>query len=397
MQLRNQRNTLVRKAFNWGIDNISNYNSIFHQMNQSLKHFDLTFNQNSIEPLRPSILQGQNFEIYTDGSKMDENSTGFGIYFHKGVIEGNEQLSFNIDGRYSHNVAELTAILMASKLLPNNSKATIFTDSKISIDILNPRYDGKFSIFKDEFYRTIFDKNLKIKLEKVKGHVDPNNIIVDELAKKGSKQYNISIDIRKLLPNAMYLENNGTIIFDLQNYLKGIQRDRRATIARDKSNLIITKGWSSANIKYLNSHLEPYTKFCIWRNMTNNHIRQYKPVSCSHCGRIVELEHYIYYCPEMSEKRNYFLNKFYEITKYRAILHDRNEFRFSNRWKGFLINHRGLLDENNQDEIRRKYPSIIRNWVEIQSLLSLLVGKAHKRYYRDFLKTRKKNKKKTKE
>ena len=131
-------------------------------------------------------LSGTTFDIFTDGSRIDDR-TGFGVY----IIDetGNiHKFSFRIHDSYSNNVAELCAIIYSLKIVPNNSTINIHSDSEISIKLLKSKdYQGMFQCLKTEYHKTIKQKNLRVSLIKVKGHIHPCNVIADYLSKKGAK------------------------------------------------------------------------------------------------------------------------------------------------------------------------------------------------------------------
>ena len=239
---------------------------------------------------------------------------GFGLYVKTNGKEYN--LTFHIN--YSNNVAELTAIVTAVKYLPEKSKATIFTDSQVSLQILkNKKYSGMFECLWKEYKRTVRDKNLNVKLEKVKGHIDKGNIKADNLAKQGALNGQ-HIDIQDLLQHKQrYLKNDEIIIFDFKKYLSSKSKEILDKNNRGKSSLHVSKDWSSINLKYIQKKMDPDTKLSVWRNLTNSHIRQFKKKNCSCCDMIVDLEHYIYYCPNTQVYRDFFKDNVYEITKTR--------------------------------------------------------------------------------
>ena len=48
------------------------------------------------------------------------------------------------------------------------------------------------------------------------------------------------------------------------------------------------------------------------------------------------------------------------------------------------LNHRGFISDRNFENIRKQCPILLQNWSKIQTRSSLMVGKAHKKYYKDF-------------
>ena len=159
-------------------------------------------------------------------------------------------------------------------------------------------------------------------------------------------------------------------------------------IVRDKSSLPLPQGWYSINLKYLKADLDPLTKLAIWRNMSDNHIRQHKITECSTCKQISNFEHYIYHCPSTQHFREFFYEKFKKLTntgcklKYELIYWDYNRRRLT-------LNHTGFITDQEYFRYFRQTPKTIQNWTNIQALLSLLVGRCHNIYYADFLTTQK--------
>ncbi|EFC38750.1 predicted protein [Naegleria gruberi] len=210
------------------------------------------------------------------------------------------------------------AFLTAIKMLPNHSNANVPTDSQVAIEVLKKSYRGDFQGFQEEFFGTIKDKHLNIHLVKVKGHEDPENIIVDKLAKEGAQGQNM-IDITKLLSQNQKIlinTNKKTIIFDYRKYIKDIQRKEYLDIFEDKSDLPFNQSQSLThiNLKYMDQRFDTETKLSIWRNMTDSHIRQFRQVYCDNCECEVDLERFIYYCEETECFRRYFLTKFTNLT-----------------------------------------------------------------------------------
>ena len=144
MHLMNNHNPLLRAAFNEGLDNDDNEDSIFSQMQNAMEKYSLEYVKGK-GSFTCDEFTGNDFDIYTDSSRMNEK-TGFGLYVKTNGKEYN--LTFHINDNYSNNVAELTAIVIAVKYLPEKSKATIFTDP---LQILkNKKYSGMFEcLWKD--------------------------------------------------------------------------------------------------------------------------------------------------------------------------------------------------------------------------------------------------------
>ena len=117
--------------------------------------------------------------------------------------------------------------------------------------------------------------------------------------------------------------------------------------------------------------------------MTDCHIRQYKDFKCSHCKTVIDLEHYIYYCPKTQKFRDFFYEKINNSTHTPCVLNINGTF-WNNVFGKIYLNHRGFISDMNFENIRKQCPILLQNWSKIQTLLSLMVGKAHKKYYKDF-------------
>ncbi|KAF0976485.1 hypothetical protein FDP41_004384 [Naegleria fowleri] len=377
LYLINNDNELLREVYSEGI---KHENSIFKEMNRSMKKYKIRPQQFNNDEIFPK-LKGKNFTIYTDGSNLN-NSTGFGFTAKVNNSQETQDFSYKINSEYSHNVAELSAILTSLKILPPKSKAKIHTDSEISIHVLkNKAYNGIFNCFKHEYQQVIQQSNLNIQLIKVKGHVNKGNIKADELAKKGAQEHNY-FDIKKLFSNQTILATSNTIIFDIK---KSIQKKRYdvmfSQFDRDNSSLHLTKNWSSINLKFIKSKIDTNTKWSIWRNLTSNHIKQHKERQCAHCKCPGTLKHFIYYCPNTQCFRDFFYTKFLDITSMQCILNDYQESRYCERRKVFIIHHDGVMIRDTQMPNFKNSPNIYQNWPEIQTILTLLVGKCHTKYY----------------
>ena len=128
----------------------------------------------------------------------------------------------------------------------------------------------------------------------------------------------------------------------------------------------------------------------IWRNLTNNHIMHYTPTNCDHCNHTADLDHYIYGCPKTEPYRQYFREKFKEVTNIKCTLHAKPASAFDFRTQSFFIHHSGYILPDTEQVNKSLFPRINKKWTEIQLLLTLLVGKAHKEYYKDNRKTKRK-------
>jgi ribonuclease HI len=130
-------------------------------------------------------------EVYTDGSKIQDNVGAAGIILVNGKLV--HQLNFKLHGHCANNQAKQTAILKALEKLEelqdgqdNDKCDEIYTDSKITLDLLHNKFKRNRLI---EFVRhkIIILTHLKwiIHFGWVKGHVAiEGNEMVDKLAKE---------------------------------------------------------------------------------------------------------------------------------------------------------------------------------------------------------------------
>ena len=84
-------------------------------------------------------------EVYTDGSKTEDNVGAAGIIFVNGKLV--HQLKFKLHGHCSNNQAEQIAILKVLEKLEelkdgqdNDKRVAIYTDSKITLDLLQNKF-----------------------------------------------------------------------------------------------------------------------------------------------------------------------------------------------------------------------------------------------------------------
>jgi len=130
-------------------------------------------------------------EVYTDGSKIQDNVGAAGIILVNGKLV--HQLKFKLHGHCSNNQAKQTAILKALEKLEelqdgqdNDKRDEIYTDSKITLDLLHNKFKQNRLI---EFVRhkIIILTHLKwiIHFGWVKGHVAiEGNELVDKTCKR---------------------------------------------------------------------------------------------------------------------------------------------------------------------------------------------------------------------
>jgi ribonuclease HI len=91
----------------------------------------------------------------------------------------------------TNNRMELTALLEASKVIPNNSTATIRTDSANVIGWISQGWKRKEPSIRaicQEIDSIIKTKNLQLSFTWVKGHAgDPDNELADRIASNAAK------------------------------------------------------------------------------------------------------------------------------------------------------------------------------------------------------------------
>ena len=283
--------------------------------------------------------------------------------------------------RVFKSVNFVVAILTATKLLPKNSKATIYSDSQVAIQVLSKNYKGFFQLFYKEFKKAIRNRNLQINLKKVKGHEDIENIKVDHIA-KASLTLNTIFDIRQLFGQVRLLTKSDVIIFDHRHLTKNVHKERMKSYLEDHPNQINHGHWRSPNIKFLKEKIAPKNKYAVWRNITDSHIEHFTGSYCPDCETESDLQHYIYECPKLDSAK-YFCEQ-----KISALINCKVEISTTPTWYNpsinrLFIHHSGILPNSGGF---REASQLDKHWPEIQMLLALLVGRCHKYYYQDRLK-----------
>ncbi|KAF0977237.1 hypothetical protein FDP41_003890 [Naegleria fowleri] len=321
----------------------------------------------------------KNFEVWTDGSKT-EQGTGFGIILQSKNITTRHK--FKLDPIHSNNLAELLSIVYTLRLLPTKSKAKIYTESEISINLLsNPKYRGPFLPLKTEFEFLKKSKNLQITIIKVKGHQNSGNIHVDKLAKKGCTSGKLIIPHRQLTQNQIILKSNNHWIPDIATFIKNKQLQKwNESITLKSRNKFNPSCIFPTTFNFMKSkNISPQQKYAIWRNMHNVHMKTFKQQThtCPRCNCTGTIEHYSTRCTLLSEERMYAKQQMKRLLNIELIPHDRNEILTSSK---FLIDSRGIILNSDTYFTRRKQ-DIIKYWVDIQAILSLLMGRAFNQYW----------------
>ncbi|KAG2373554.1 hypothetical protein C9374_012017 [Naegleria lovaniensis] len=358
--------------------------NIFENFHYIAKKYDLKVdNCNYIpQPINEETLQYhkqcKKFEVWTDGSKT-EQGTGFGIILQSKNITTRHK--FKLDPIHSNNTAELLSIVYTLKLLPTRAKAHIYTDSEISINILsNPRYRGPYLPLKIEFEHLKKSKNLQINVSKVKGHQNTGNIHVDKLAKKGCTLGKLIIPHRQLTQNQIILKSNNHWIPDVATFIKNkqLQKWNESIVLKTKNKFNPSCIFPTTFNFMKSKNISPQQKYAIWRNMHNAHMKTFKQTHlCPECNCVGTIEHYTTRCILLSEQRMYAKQQMKELVNIELIPHDRNEHLTSSK---LLINSRGIIYYSDTYFTRRKQ-DIIKHWVDIQAILSLLIGRAFNQYW----------------
>ena len=132
-------------------------------------------------------------EVYTDGSKIEDNMGAAEIIFVTGKLV--HKLKFKLHGHCSNNQAEKIAILKVLEKLEllqnkqdNDKRVAIYTDSKITLDLLQNKFK------RHRLIELIRNKLIELAHLKwivhfgwVKGHVGiEGNKLVDRLAKEAA-------------------------------------------------------------------------------------------------------------------------------------------------------------------------------------------------------------------
>ncbi|EFC36780.1 predicted protein [Naegleria gruberi] len=379
----NSNNKLVQKAFKFGISHTNdNSNNIFIQWMSILQKYNLDFKKNHTKfRLKKVNETNRCFIIHTDGSKLaGKTGMGINIYESGGRLSPCKSLSLRINNEYSNNVAEIGAIITAMKLLPNGTTARIHTDSKVAIDVLSRKYKGNFLPFKTEFFNIQKEKNISVYIIKVKGHEDKENIIVDRLAKDGTERDKI-FDIKSLLTNQYLLMKNDIVIFDCKRMTVNRQLKEMHEAIDSNPNFIPNQSWSSINVAYLKSRLSPKTKYQIWRNASNSHIKytqkkdELNP-TCSDCNCPSNLEHYIHECPRLDNQRRYCQNRLTEILdRPECSLSPIQEIPFQYSYV-LYFHHSGITFFENEYIDKIPNHNVLKKWPEIQAAISKFIGRA---------------------
>ena len=148
----------------------------------------------------------EGYRLYTDGSKLDENS-GYGA-----ALLHNDDVCDEVCGSIGTEAtvfqAECAAILYGLDLLTlRDSDITILVDNQAVVNSLNQKVTSNKIIkeIKEELSNKCRTNNLNIKVKWIKAHIGfPGNEYADELAKKGTDQVPFG-------PEPIFLTNKTTI------------------------------------------------------------------------------------------------------------------------------------------------------------------------------------------
>lgn len=378
MQMAN-RGGLLKEAFEYGLEHrFESEGNIFREWKKTLIKYKIDFAVNDLSFSLPT-LDGSNFQIHTDGSRMDDR-TGMGIIIYNDITPSYaHSFSLRLCDNYSNNIAEICSIITAIHMIPSNSSINIHTDSKVAIQVFNKKYNGMFRAFNEQYLNLVNSKGLRVKLTKVKAHVHPENIKVDQLAKDSIRNDDI-FDIKQLFPKIPLLIRDGIIIYDHKQITLQKHLEKMLTKVEDNSNFITTTSWSSINVRYLKHKISPNYKYAVWRNSNSSHIRHFKGSYCNECDIVSNLEHYIYDCPLMDSARFYCESKISNLLNMNAELSPRGpNLRFYPNI--FYMNHTGTI--RYESFFCHHIQCLADIWPEVQVILALFVGRCHKQYYID--------------
>ena len=152
-------------------------------------------------------------QAYTDGSKNEQRvGSGVVIFAGKEIVV---QIKLKLDSRFSHNLAEQTAIVNAleaieSLAIPYDSPstATIYTDSRITLASLKGA--SNHAHFKEKIRKTVSAlESLKLTIEFswVKAHLGiQENELADRLANEAARNTDINIEFNRLPVSTYYNE-----------------------------------------------------------------------------------------------------------------------------------------------------------------------------------------------
>jgi len=152
-------------------------------------------------------------QVYTDGSKHEQGvGSGAAIFIGSEIVA---QLKLKLDSRCSNNQAEQLAIVKAleaieslHKKLINPRTATIFTDSRVTLDSLR-KVNNHACLIEDIRKRVASLENYewKITFSWVKAHVGIcGNELADRLAKEAARSNSTSIAFNRIPESTLYYE-----------------------------------------------------------------------------------------------------------------------------------------------------------------------------------------------
>ena len=226
-------------------------------------------------------------------------------------------------------------------------------------------------------------KKLTVKLIKVKGHVDDGNIQVDALAKEGSINGMVIKPHLLLTQNQVILKYNREWIPDISKFIwkKQINNWSQSLAEKSKENFNPPCIFQTS-FNFLSADLSPQQKYANWRNLHNAHITSFKKTHlCPHCNCVGSLEHYALKCPNLSEPRQYAkeaITKHLNDWKYPVF----GTCNMNLNSYSVQINYRGIV-YNDETYFTRHHSIFKSKWSDIQSILSVFMGKAYNQYWKD--------------
>lgn len=133
----------------------------------------------------PAPVPKDAWEIYADGAcSGNPGPAGLGIYLKSPAGAEYRAYEFLGDGQ-TNNIAELTAILRATTLVPPGAAAVVHTDSQYSIGVLTKGWKAKANQALVAEVKTALAGRSSWRLSYVPGHAGvPGNEAADELARE---------------------------------------------------------------------------------------------------------------------------------------------------------------------------------------------------------------------
>ena len=260
----------------------------------------------------------ENFEnyqrIYTDGSKTQNEQTGFGVY----IPDSNHRIIQALHPTHSVYLAEMHAILTALQYIQNytnnNKKFIILTDSLSSLQTLqnlNPKTLTKLLLDILETQDTLTKAGYHIKFIWIPSHVGiPGNEIADKLAKQATLLDSINLQPTYTLQE-IYKEIDNK---SLENWQKHYNETNEAIHYKQ-----IEPGVSyTLKSTFKNINKERIISAIKFNNLKLNHylhkIKPHPTGFCHYCNSISETtKHFILECTHFNITSNITTKQLKEI------------------------------------------------------------------------------------